>query len=127
MNNKDREPMEIVIYNIDLTTNTETEIKVEDKNLCFKLEDLLKEINLKQMMSKTYLVVFWIMCAILALGLFLYITKFEFLLNFIIVLGLFNTVNLKKSNDWLELKEKTQLEFNDLVDNNLQKRRKVNE
>lgn len=127
MNDKDREPMEIVIHNIDLTTNTETEIKVEDKNLCFKLEDLLKEINLKQMMSKTYLVVFWIMCAILALGLFLYITKFEFLLNFIIVLGLFNTVNLKKSNEWLELKEKSQLEFNDLVDDYLSKRRKVNE
>ena len=124
---KDREPMEIVIHNIDLTTNTETKIKVEDKNLCLKLEDLLKEINLKQMMSKTYLVVFWIMCAILALGLFLYITKFEFLLNFIIILGLFNTVNLKKSNDWLELKEKSQLEFNDLVDDYLSKREKVNE
>ena len=125
--NKDKEPMAVVIHHLDVTTNKTQKINIEDKEICRKLETLLAEINIKDTISKTYLCCFWFICLLLCLGLYLYITKFEFIFSMIVFLGLFNIINLKRYNDWLELKEKSQDEFSDIVNDYLIKRGKLNE
>ena len=124
--NKDREPMEIVIHNKNLATNTEEEIVIEDKEICYKLEDLLTNISIKTAISKIYLGIFWFTCVILLVGFYLYATRFEFILPIIILIGLLNTFNLSRYNNWIYLKEADQSEFSNIIDNYL-KRRKVNE
>ena len=124
--NKDREPMEIVIHNKNLATNTEEEIVIEDKEICYKLEDLLTNISIKTAISKIYLGIFWFTCVILLVGFYLYATRFEFILPIIILIGLLNTFNLSRYNNWIYLKEADQSEFSNIIDNYI-KRRKVNE
>ena len=97
--NKNTNPKNIIFY-MDPNTHTLKQLKIQDEKTNQYFMSLTQQIYIRQTISKIHLTIFCFNCLAIAIGLYLYITRFNTLLPYISILGLVNTLYLKRYNDW---------------------------
>lgn len=95
-----KEPKSITIHYADPETHTIKHLDIQDTNIRQHFIFLLQQISIRKAISLIHLAIFWFNCIAIAAGLFLYVTRFNFLFPYIVILGIVNALYLKKYNDW---------------------------
>jgi hypothetical protein len=109
------------VHYVDMKTGEIKEINISDEDTREKLVSLYSQFRARSIVSLIHIVTFWVNCMLMAWGLYLHLTKYEFLLTLIIIVGFCNIYYLKRHNDWETLREESSNNFLAIVNDYIQK------
>ena len=106
------------VYIIQPITKQIVELEIKDQKMNDQLTFLLTQYKARNIINKINLSIFWFNCILIGLGLYLYINDTNIIFPIfpsIVIFGLFNTIYLKKYNDWQELSKISKMRFDQLI------------
>ena len=109
------------VHYVDMKTGEIKEINISDEDTREELVSLYSQFRARSIVSRIHIITFWVNCILMAWGLYLYMTKYEFLLTLIIIVGFCNIYYLKRHNDWEALREESSNNFLAVVNDYIQK------